>query len=236
MVEVPVLQAVGTAGTYSISAAYHGEAAVQNIVVTPSPGTVWQIHRAPGSAGTAASFSAIPVAGVTAAVTGSIMGDQYISGPTVPGANVNDNGANVAVIDGGRVRFWGGNIGHPTSAPGTLAHNGADLTGLSFASTFTSELAGTSAEAQSTGGVAAGATPSSVHQRYRTGVKGTGTLVVVRVMGINGTVREVRSEDGHSYVRTTDGLYRWANATSGTTVEAKRIVASSSVTALSTYS
>ena len=222
VVSVPAFRATGSAGSYTITAAYGAALAYAPGTVRAQPGQVVELTRSPGDGNQAPQFSTAAVPGLVDGVHGAISGDELAASA----------GRNAAVLTAdGRVRFWGANLGAPVTAPGTLTLGQTVVTGMVFIDTWTSVQAGNT----STGGVAAGAGGGSVRQWARTGT-GTGPLTVLAVTGITGDVIAAESNDGYSYVLTSSGLHWWANATSGDQVAATLVAGTSGATAISTWS
>ena len=222
VVSVPAFTASGSAGSYTITAAYGTATAVAQGTVTAKPGQVVELTRSPGDGNQAPRFSAAAVPGLVDGVHGAISGDELAGSA----------GRNAAVITaGGQVHYWGANVGAPVTAPGTLLFSGTPVTGMVFVDTWTCAQAGNT----STGGIAAGIRPDAVYQWARTGT-GAGPLTVVAATGISGTVLAAESNDGYSYVLTSSGLHWWANATSGDRVTATLIADTAGATAISTWS
>lgn len=227
-VDLPTVTATGAAGTYTVLASV-GEGpgranATLSIVVRPAVGQVVEIHRSIGDAGTAATFATQEVVGVLAAV-GSIMGDQATTNSTT-------GGANAAVISGGSVRLWGRNIGAPTTAPLTLTHNGAAVTGTTLVGTWTSIAVGDN----TTGGVTAGSRSgtNAVYQWFNDGTS-SADLKVARVTGVTGTILRATSDRQRSYVATTTGLFSWATVTDGSDVAATQVLTTTAIADLDSY-
>ncbi len=209
LVQVPPFQATGTAGTYAITATFHGVTAYQSVNVTPAPGSVVELRRTSAQAGATASFTTHPVTGITTAVAGAIMGD---AGAT---------SANAAVItDGGVVRYWGEGLAATLSSPGQLA--GANYISVdTWASLPTSDTA--------RGGAAGGPTT-------RGWFSNTAGTVYTFTVSVPGTVRSVHAEEGYSYALTDNGVYRWTSATTGATATPTLVPSTAGASLMSAWS
>ncbi|MCJ1684313.1 hypothetical protein [Rathayibacter sp. VKM Ac-2928] len=222
VVSVPAFTASGSAGAYTVTAAYGTAIAFAEGTVTASPGQVLELTRSPGGANQRPTFSTAIVPGVADGVHGAISGDEVAASA----------GRNAAVLTAdGRVRYWGANFGAPVTTPGTLTLGQSPVTGMVYVDTWTCAQAGNT----SAGGIAAGVRADSVHQWARAGT-GTGPLTVAAVTGVSGTVLAAESNDGYSYALTSSGLHWWANATSGDRVAATLIAGTAGSTAISTWS
>ena len=159
-------------------------------------------------------------------VKGAISGDDSAS---------DGNRYNAAIITAtGAVRYYGTHVGATQDVPGTLQYDGIDITGMVHVDTWTD----VSPDANKTGGVVAGTTGADVYQWFRNGT-GTGTPATFKVEGITGNVISIESNDGYSYVLTTDGLFFWPNAEEADgsmTVTATYLEGTQGATQLSTWS
>lgn len=221
IVSVPAFRALGTAGEYAIAATFSGITAYSIGTITPQPGAIIQLTRTPSNNANTPAITTSAVS-IDNGVKGSISGDDSTA----------SSGFNAAVITAdGTVRYWGRNVGATAGSPGTLQSSSSTVTGMQHVDTWT----GVEASDNATGGVVAGSTGDAVYQWYRSGT-GTGTPSVVKVDGISGTVLAAESNDGFSYVLTSNGLHHWENATTGTSVNATLMPGTAGAVALSTWS
>jgi hypothetical protein len=215
LVSVPAFRATGASGSYSITATYKETTGTVSGTVNAAPGTVVQLVRKPTNASTAPTFTETTTP-ITDGAAGGISGDQ----------TANSAGSNVGIVRADKtVAYWGVPFGGSATAPLTLSYGGSTVTGLQNVRTWTSIGDATA------GGVAVGSDGSSVYQLYSSG---TGATTVAKVTGVTGTVVDIRSTDGYSYVLTSAGLYYWAN-NSSSPAAAQLVPGTSGATQLSAW-
>lgn len=228
VVLVPEFTATGAAGTYTVTATYHGQQAFATVLVGAAPGIVVELRRSATTSATQASFATVAVgtsATLSTAVAGAIAGDQSVTSGSSTGAN------GAVLTSDGRVRLWGATVGGAAASPGSLAHEGKELTGLAMIDTWTSRAASGTLWAHEAGGVAADGSRVFVWSRSATT---PGAPTVHRVTGLSGTVLRVHAEEGWSHALTTAGVYAWASRATATPV-AVLVTGTRGATHLSTW-